>query len=273
MLACKTELYSAAWRQGMIDALTTGVSLVDASGLRGSRLYLALLRRFTHLAPPAYQRYRRTYALLGDAYHIYPERLGFWQWRTRAVDLAERVNLSALLSCPPGDQAVQLRRTLLLTGGDPNAGTYSSLATHGHACVALPNETDGQIDGYQLCCRLMYEDVLDGDCFVDAVIEYLDAFWPEDYRRYRYRYAQLARQACLSQVEGRLDEQGLRLEYRHWSSLVGELHDEIRRCRHAGSKASRRQRELSRLLLCQPRELPPGLDWTVPPKLQVELSC
>lgn len=273
MLACKTELHSTAWRQGMIDALTTGVSLAGASGLRGSQLYLALLRRFTHLTPLAYRRYRRTYALLGDAYHLYPERLSFWQWRTRAVDLAERVNLSALLNCPPGDQVVQLRCTLLLTVGDPAEGAYNSLAAHGYAGVAAPNETDGQIDGYHLCCRLMYEDVLDGDCFVDAVIEYLDAFWPEDYRRYRYRHAQLARQARLSRAEGSFDEPGPRLEYRHWSSLVGELHDEIRRCRHAGSKASRRQRELGRLLLCQPCERPPVLDWTVPPKLQVERSC
>lgn len=270
MLACKTELYSAAWRHGMIDALTTGISLADSMGLRGSRLYLALLRRFTHLTPLAYRRYRRTYTLLGDAYHIYPEWLSFWQWRTRTADLAERVNLSALLNCPPGDQVVQLRRTLLLTGGDPNEGAHSSPAAHG---VAAPNETDGQIDGYQLCCRLMYADVLDGNCFVDAVIEYLDALWPEDYRRYRYRHAQLARQARLSQAEGRLDEPGPRLEYRHWSSLVRELHDELRCCRHAGSKANRRQRELGRLLLYQPCERPPVLDWTIPPKLQVELSC
>ena len=118
MLACKTELDSPAWRQGMIDALRVGYSLADRTGLRGGCLYFALLRRFTQLAPLAYRSYRRAHAFLDDAYCGYPERLTFWQWRTCALDLADRVTVGALFGCAPGSQVAQLRRALLLTGGE-----------------------------------------------------------------------------------------------------------------------------------------------------------
>ena len=119
----------------------------------------------------------------------------------------------------------------------------------------------------------MYDKGLDGDHFVGAIIEYLDAFWPEDYRRYRYRYAQHARQARISRTNNRFEDVGPRLEYRPWSILVCELHDEIRRCRCAGVKSSHKRLELSRRLLCHPGEPLPVLDWTAPPKLLAELSC
>jgi hypothetical protein len=273
MLACKTELDSPAWRQGMVDALSVGCSLADRAGLRGGCLYFALLRRFTQLAPLAYRSYRRAHAILDDTHRIYPEQLSFWQWRTCAVDLADRINVSALVGCAAGDQVAQLRRVLLLTGGEMDEAASRSLVGNSHVCALVPDETDGQIDGYQLCCRLMYDKGLDGERFVGATIEYLFALWPEDYRRYRYRYAQHARQARVSRTETRFEDVGLRLEYRLWSALVCELHDEIRRCRRAGVKPSHKQRELSRHLLCHPGEPLPVLDWTAPPKLLAELSC
>lgn len=272
MLACKTELHSPAWRQGMIDALTSGCSLADYAGLRGGCLYHALLHRFTHLAPVAYRRYLRAHALVGNIDRIYPKRLSFWQWRTCSYDLVERISLSSMLGCAMGEQPVQLRSSLLLTGEENEAASHTQVA-YGHAC-GPPDETDGQIDGYELCCRLMYDERLDGDGFVGAVIEYLDAFWPEDYRRYRYRYAQLARQARIAQTLSGADGLGLRLEYRHWSALVCQLQDEIRRSRCAGVKSSSKRRELSRQLLCQPSEPPPVLDWTAPPLLLgTDRSC
>jgi hypothetical protein len=75
MLVCNTEFESPAWRLGIIDALTMGHSLAGCRGLRGGHLYLALPRRFTQLAPPAYCRYRRIYAQLRDAHRMFPERL------------------------------------------------------------------------------------------------------------------------------------------------------------------------------------------------------
>lgn len=182
------------------------------------------------------------------------------------------VSFSALLGHTPGNQLVPLRRALLLTSGEPDEAACDALLARDYACSLAPDETDGQIDGYELCCQLMYDEGLDGDSLVGAIIEYLDALWPEDYRRYRYRYAQLARQARISRAENKAQELGPRLDYRAWSTLVCELHAEIRHRRHAGVKTSREQCELSGRLLCQPYEPLPVLNWTVPPKLQAERS-
>jgi hypothetical protein len=276
MLVCKTELESSAWRHGMIEALTMGHALADCGGLRGGRLYLALLRRFTRLAPPAYRRYRRIHAQLEDAHRIYPEWLSFWQWRTYAADLIETARLDTLLGRASRGQAARLRRTLLLTTvTTENLDEESPQASHacGDTCDLAPNEIDGQIDGYLLCARLVYDEGLDGEHFVGAIAEYLEVLWPADYRRYRCRYAQRACQTRNSHPESRWEDGGACLGYRLWSVLVCDLHAEIRRCQCAGIEASRSRCELSCRLLCRPGEPPPVLEWTPPPELQAELLC
>jgi hypothetical protein len=275
MLVCRTELESPAWRLGMIDALTMGHSRADCEGLRGGRLYLTLLRRFTELAPPAYRRYRRIQTLLGDAYRIYPERLSFWQWRTCAVGLTETTSLDTLLGRATLDRTARVRHSLLFTtSATENLDEDLSEASHacGHVCDPVPNEIDGQIDGYLLCARLMYDDGLDGERFVDAIAEYLEVLWPADYRRYRCRYAQHICQARMSHPESRWEDIGPCLEYRLWSVLVGELHAEVGHCRRAGVKPSRTQWDLRRILLCQPGEPLPVLDWTLPPAVLARSS-
>jgi hypothetical protein len=272
MLVCKTELESPAWRTGMIEALTMGHSLADCGELRGGRLYLALLRRFTQLAPPAYRTYRRSYMQLGDAHRIFPERLSFWQWRTCGAGVVETAGLDSLLGCATGSQAARVRCTLLLTTEDWDEGLSQAPYACGCTCDLAPNEIDGQIDGYQLCARLMYDENLDGDRYLDAVAAYLEALWPADYRYYRSRYAACAREACYSHPDSRLKDVGPRLEYRLWSVFVRELHAEIRRCRRAGVESSRNLCELSRRLLWHPGEPLPVVDWT-PPELLAGSCC
>ena len=273
MLVCKTELESSAWRLGMIDALTVGHSLADYWGLRSGRLYLALLRRFTQLAPPAYRRYRQIHAQLADAHRIYPEWLSSWQWCACAAGLTATDSLDALPGCATRAQAARVRRTLLLIAENLDEVPFEPLCACGHTCNLVPDEIDGQIDGYQLCARLMYDEGLDGDRYIETVAEYLDALWPADYRRYRCRYAAYVRGACKAHPGNTLGDVEPQLEYRLWSMLVCELHAEVRRCRCAGVESSRSRYELSCRLLCHPGEPPPVLDWKPPPGLLAGSCC
>lgn len=271
MLASTLELESSQWREGMIEGLTASYALASGNGLQGRRLYFAMLRRFMRLAPGAYRRYLRTYTRLGRSGDSRGLLLSFWQWRSAAADLAELVQLSVMLGCSPGEQAEELRIALLLTAGEAGDGPYYSLRDHGCPLDAAPHRTDGLIDGYKLCSKLARDEALHDISFVDSLIEYLDALWPEDYRRYRYRYIRHVRASRAELAGQQATDSGPRLDYAAWSSAVRELRDEVDRCRGAGKAVSPRSLDLSRRLLCEPGEPLPTLAWTIVPKLQEAL--
>lgn len=255
----------------MIEGLTASYSLASGNGLHGRRLYFAMLRRFMRLAPRAYRRYLRTYTRMGRNGDGRGPLLSFWQWRSAAADLAELVQLSVMLGCSPGEQADELRITLLLAAGEPGDGPYSSLRDHGCPLDAAPHRNDGLIDGYKLCSKLARDEALHDISFIDSVIEYLDALWPEDYRRYRYRYIRHIRASRAELAGQQSPDWGPRLDYAAWSSAVQDLHDEVGRCRSAGKAVSPKSLDLSRRLLCEPGEPLPALAWTIVPKLQEAL--
>lgn len=271
MLASILELESAHWREGMIEGLTASYSLASGNGLHGRRLYFAVLRRSMGLAPHAYRRYMRAYRRLGRSGDGRGHWLSFWQWRSHAVELAELVQLSTMLGCSPGEPAEELRLTLLLAAGEPGDGPYYSLRGHGCPLDAAPHRDDGLIDGYKLCSKLARDEALHDISFVDGVIEYLDALWPEDYRRYRYRYIRHVRASRAELAGQQVPDLGPRLDYATWSAAVQDLHDEVVRCQNAGKAVSPRSLDLSRRLLCEPGEPLPTLAWTIVPKLQEAL--
>lgn len=273
MFASITELESPHWREGMIDGLSVGYSLATGNGLRGRRLHFALLRRFIQLAPRCYRRYLRAYSRLKSSHDSNTPLLSFWQWRSDAANLAELVLVGRMFDWPPGGKVDAFRRILLLDAGKPSDGPYNSLRAHSCPLDPAPQRHDGLIDGYRLCSKLARDESLHASSFVDSVIEYMDALWPEDYRRYRYRYIRNVRATRTELAGYRSTDLGPRLNYAAWSTAVHELHDEVSRCQITGKAVSPRSLDLTRRLLCEPGEPLPTLAWTIVPKLQEEVIC
>lgn len=257
MLACITEVQSPAWRAGMIEGLTRCHALAACDGLRGPNLLRTVIRRFHDLTPPAYHAYSTAYLHQGCLYGVVPKMLSFWQWRYLAADLAEIVQVAELLGCAPGRQEEEARTALLLDDGVPGTGPYQSLLDHGGPSGSDPHYVDGLVDAYNLCWEFQHDCLLDGDDYIAEALVYLGDFWPDDYKLYRERSSS---QPCPA------------LEYGPWSALVGELATEIERCTAAGAPYTRKRVELSRRLLCRVDEPAPSLDWTLPPRLEKELT-
>jgi hypothetical protein len=282
MLACITEVESRAWRDGMIEGLTRGYALAADDGLRGNGILRTVMQRFNQLTPPAYHSYITAY-LHQDCikYGIIPKMLSFWQWRTLASDLAEIAQVAELLGCTTGFRAEEVRCALLLHAipgaeAEPDAAPYQSLLDHGGPADPEPHYLDGLVDAYNLCWQVVHDWGHDGVEYCDAVREYLEAFWPEDYMLYRQRCNRdrrpspaIPRAPIFAPSVPRL---GAGLEYGPWSALVDELAAEIERCTAAGASLSRKRIDLSCRLLCRVDEPAPSLDWTLPPKLEEELS-
>jgi hypothetical protein len=192
--------------------------------------------------------------------------LSFWQWRYLAADLAEIVQVAELLGCGGGLLEEEARAALLLdaiAGGAP----YESLVDHGGPTDPAPQYVDGLVDAYNLCWQLLHDWSLDGDDYCREVMKHLAAFWPDDYSLYRCRHSAMQQPSA-----ARAADSSPPLEYGPWSALAGELAVEIERCIAAGATLSHKRVELSRRLLCRVDEPAPSLDWTLPPKLEKELS-
>ncbi len=148
MLACRTEVASAAWRSGMIEGLSRGLALVAEEDLGDKALVHALVKRFNQLTPAAYRRYVQAYLHQGELYGIAPKLLSFWQWRYIAADLAEIVTVADLLGCAPGFWEEEARGALLLDDATPSSGPYQSLLQHGGPYHPEPHFHDGLVDAY-----------------------------------------------------------------------------------------------------------------------------
>jgi hypothetical protein len=273
MLACITEVESPRWRDGMIEGLTRGYALAANDGLCGRELSAAVIHRFNRLTPPAYHNYVTAY-LHQDSiqYGIIPKMLSFWQWRTLAADLGEIARVTELLCCSPGFQEEEVRCALLLDAAVPGDAPYQSLLDHGGPVDPAPHYQDGLVDAYSLCWQFLHDYDLDGVAYREQVMHYLCAFWPGDYKFYRYRCDSLRPSAPVSTGAGSTSCLCMPLEYGTWSTLVGELAAEIDRCTASGAALSRKRVELSRLLLCRVDEPAPSLDWSLPAKIEQELS-
>ena len=163
-------------------------------------------------------------------------------------------------------------RDRLLGDDTPSAAPYQSLLKQGGPVTTEPHYHDGLVDAYGFCWQLLHDGELDSIEYCAEIMQYLDIFWPADYKLYRRRFAR-ARQLTPSvhaapQTYG--DEWPL--EYGPWSELVCELNTELDRCAAAGERLSRRGREVSRLLLCEEYEPLPSCDWSLPQSLEKELS-
>jgi len=275
MLACITEIESPAWRAGMIEGLTRCHALAASEGLRGPDLLRTVVRRFNALTPLAYHAYCTAYLHQGCLYGVMPKMLSFWQWRYLAGDLAEIAQVTALLGCASGLQEEEARASLLLDDAVPGNAPYQSLLDHGGPAGTAPHYLDGLVDAYSLCWEFQYDYLLDGDILVAEVLEYLDIFWPDDYKLYRARSGDdhCAAPLFLRTLVGHSSPQLCPpLEYGLWCALVGELAAEIERCTAAGALFSRKRVDLSRRLLCRVDEPPASLDWAPPPRLEKELA-
>jgi hypothetical protein len=271
-----TEVASPAWRDGMIEALTGGCSLAVEEGLHGSALLRAVIQRFNRLTPAAYHTYAGAYLHQGELYGVTPKMLSFWQWRYLAADLAEIVQVAELLGCEGGFLEEEARGALLLTASAPSTAPFASLLEFSAGtCLddLAPSFADGLVDGYNLCWQLLYDGGLNGDEYTETLLTYLDAFWPEDYRLYRSRYEHFQRSVPRATATAHRSLQVDRpLPFRAWSDAARELAAEIDRCTAAGMLLSRKRVEVSRVLLCQPGDPAPSLDWTLPLRLEQELS-
>jgi hypothetical protein len=227
----------------MIDGLTAAHTLAASPAAAGrtlpaaevcsSGLFCLVQHRFAKLAPMAYRGYLQAWRrrTLHRARRFHARPLTFYQWRTRGLA--------------------------------PGAAT----SLHGEP---VPMHRDGLIDAFHLAVVLLRPGDLDGEGFADALLEYLDAFWPEDYRRYRYRYAQAVRaQRTQSPDRFALPSTGgslpARLDYYAWSTAVRIL-------QHTPRCSTVRIAALRRLLILTPGDLTPTFAWQPPPKL-VELPA
>ncbi len=271
MLACIIEIESRAWRDGMIEGLTRGHALAAKDGLGGEALRTAITQRFNELTPPAYHSYIDAYQHQGYVPGVHIKLLSFWQWRTLAADLAEIAAVTELLGCTAGFQEEEARCALLLDDSVPGYVPYQSLVDHGGPADPAPHFLDGLIDGYNLCWQFLHDDRDSDEQYVESVMEYLDAFWPEDYKLYRYHYERLRRPSPSASAAGNRRQQAL-LEYGPWSGLANDLAAEIERCTAAGEVLSRKWIALSRRLLLKVEEPAPSLEWSIPPRIEKEMS-
>ena len=255
----------------MIEGLTRGHALAAKDGLGGVKLTNAVMQRYYQLTPPAHHSYVDAYQHQDYYYGVIPQLLSFWQWRTLAADLAEITAVTELLGCTPGFQEEEVRCALLLGDAVPGRAPYQSLLDHGGQTDPAPHFLDGLIDGYDLCWQFLHDDGDSDEQYVESVMEYLEAFWPEDYKLYRYRYERMRRPSPSAGAAGGRRQQAL-LEYGPWSALVTDLATEIERCTAAGEVLSRKWIALSRRLLWKVEEPVPSFAWTIPPKIEEELS-
>ena len=271
MLACKTEVASAAWRDGLIEGLAYGLALAVDEDLRGKALQHAVIRQFNQLTPGGYHRYVQAYLHQGELYGVSAKMLSFWQWRYLAADLAEIVQVAELLDCPPGSLEEEARSALLLDAATRSSAPYQSLLEHGCPIDPDPQRHDGLVDALNLCWQFQHDGGLDGIEYCAAVMQYLDLFWPADYKLYRCRYAGAQRLSPTAQPGLRNHCAEAFLEYDAWCAAVAELTAEVECCAAACEPLSRRGRALSRRLLCEDNEPLPSRDWAPPESLEKEL--
>lgn len=269
MLACMTEVASAAWRDGMIEGLTRGLAFAAEEDLHGRALTRALVRRFNHATPAAYHRYVQTYLHQEELYGVEPKMLSFWQWRYLAADLAEIVEVAGLLGCAPGQLEEEARAALLLADSEPSTAPAHSLREHGAPGSSEPHFHDGLVDAYSFCWQVLHDRGLDGVEYCARVMDQLDLFWPADYKLYRQRMAHARRLVRDERPGCTTPEDEWPLDYGAWAELVCELSAEVDRCCMEGERLSRRRRELCRRLLCEEYEPLPSRDWSAPASLNV----
>lgn len=269
MLACMTEVACAAWRDGMIDGLTRGLALAVDDDLRGAALQRRLVVLFNRATPAAYRRYVQTYLHQDDLYGVEPKMLSLWQWRYLAADLREIAAAADLLGCAPGVLEEEARSALLLGPDESSTEPYQSLLACGGPAGLEPTFQDGLADAFSLCWQLRHDRGLDGIDYCAGVMEYLELFWPADYKLYRCRMAHVRRLGRGEAHACATPEDDWPLEYGPWAELVCELAAEVDLCCARGERLSRRGRELSRRLLCEEYEPLPSRDWSLPESLKV----
>lgn len=112
----------------------------------------------------------------------------------------------------------------------------------------------GRADACRACLRWIDFDGLTSAALDRRIARALSAAWPCDYRQYRRRWQDLAREhpvECASVCC---------LQLRSWYEYVDALHAEMYRTRRTGAPASERQQLLEVLLLHRPGEPTPHAD-------------
>jgi hypothetical protein len=252
VVVCQEERESRAWREGLIFGLMDCYESIKEDGKRTRALRADILAGLRMLAPNDYANYRRRATRGRDGC------LTHWEWRTLTAELHDLLAVADLLDCPPGPRAEHLRRLLALGPEDPLDGpAYVHFGLHAVNSFE-PDSLDGEIDAHYLCLHWIERQRLTTTQLANSILAELHILWPQDYLHYHRRFCQLYHQDAGD------SHTGLYLDFRAWLHAVEDLHAELAACAARGQPPGAELILLDSLLLREPGESLPSLDWQAP---------